>query len=392
MQLKKIYLFASISSQYGVIDHFINELNNAFNRQGVISRIIHTERDNPARFVEELTQDPPDCTLSFNGLLPDVEGRFLSDMLKLPHVAYLTDAPHHYYPLAKSEYTIITCIDKNFCQVFRDFKHPYVLFNPHATCKSLTPPLATPPYNDILLLNSFIDYKAVREKWNQKYSSDLAEAMEEAAEMTLSDAAIPYMQAFIQTLDKSLRAGKTIDPRQIDFEAVFDDLEAYLGGKARVELIGAIEDYPVTVVGADAQGWKKYFPNHANLKCLPQVSFQDALELMKRTKILLNCTPEIKQGLHERILSGLAAGAAVLTLETPFIKEQFADGKNILTYAPRGWDELNQKIGSYLNDEEKRNRLVEAGRELVLQRHTWDQRAQTFIKELPALIEQIKSK
>lgn len=393
MKLKKVYLFTSVSTQYGVLDHFIGELNNALNRQGVISRVIEAKRDDPRSFLDQLLNDPPDCTLSFNGLLPDENGRFLSDMIKIPHVACLTDAPNHFFPLVKSPYTIITCVDRNFCQTFRDFKAPHVLFMPHAVSKSLAPPLSNTPRYDLLLLNSFIDYEAIRQEWASKYPPDLIAVLEEAAELTLDDQQISYMQAFIQTLDRHLRAGKAIDPRQLDYETLLDDLEAYLGGKSRVELVQSIEEATVHIFGSQPQigGWKKYLGKKSNVKIHSAVPFSEALELIKQAKIVLNCTPEIKQGAHERILSGLACGTAVLTLDTPYIREHFTDEENILMYGPRQWKELNQKIRTYLADDDKRYHLAGKGREKVMNHHTWDQRALHLIHELPTILENIRT-
>jgi glycosyltransferase involved in cell wall biosynthesis len=391
MHLKKIYLFSSISTQYGVLNHFLEELSNALNRQGVICRLIEAKKDDPRSFLDELLKDPPDCTLSFNGLLPDEEGRFLADLIKIPHFAYLTDAPHHYFPLVKSQYTMIGCIDRNFCQTFRDFKVPHVLFLPHAVSQTLTPSIEAKPIYDLLLLNSFIDYEAIRQEWKNKYEPDLIHVLDEAAELTLNDQKISYMQAFIQTLDQHLRAGKAIDPRKIDFEILLDDLEAYIGGKSRVEFIQAIDEATVHIFGSQPQigGWKKYLNKKENVNIHPPVPFQEALKLMTQAKIVLNCTPEIKQGAHERIFSGLACGAAVLTLDTPYVREQFTDEENILVYAPRNWNELNRKIKTYLSDDDKRCRLASLGREKVMQADTWDQRALTLIKELPLMISKI---
>ncbi|WP_213105460.1 glycosyltransferase family protein [Candidatus Protochlamydia amoebophila] len=393
MNLKKVYLFSSITTQYGVLNYFLKELNNALNRQGVICRIIEAKKDDPRSFLEELLNDPPDCTLSFNGLLPDEEGHFLADMIKIPHVAYLTDAPNHFFSLAKSSYTIIGCIDRNFCQTFRDFKVPHVLFLPHAVSKTSVPSFAYKPIYDVLMLNSFIDYEAIRQEWKEKYPSELIHVLEEAAELTLNEQQISYMQALIQTLDQHLRAGKAIDPRQINFELLLDDLEAYVGGKSRVELIQAIDGATVHIFGSQPHvgGWKKYLGQKDNVKIHAPVPFSEALELMKQSKILLNCTPEIKQGAHERIFSGLASGAAVLTLDTPYIREQFVDEENILMFGPRKWEELNQKIHTYLSDDEKRDRIAGKGREKIMQDHTWDQRAITLIQELPSMLEKIRS-
>ncbi len=392
MQLKKVYLFASIASQYGVTNHFTGELANALNRHGVVSRVIEAKRDDPRSFLQAILDDPPDCTLSFNGLLPDAEGHFLCDLIKIPHVACLVDAPIHFFPLIKSPLNIITCIDRYFCQIFRDSHFPQVIFLPHAISKAEAPLLDGHPQYDVLMLHSFIDYEKIQRKWAKTYSPALAKVLEEAAELTLTDNNLPYMQAFAQTLDHHLRAGQSIDPHLLDYETLLAELEAYICGKSRIDLLKNIQDVSVHVFGSQDGnvGWKKYLGNQSNIKIHPPVSFTDALELMKKAKILLDCTPKIKQGTHERILNGLACGAAVLTLENSYMREHFRDEEDILFYQFQKWDEVNHKIQTYLNDEERRYRLVGKGRKKVMDHHTWDQRAHTLIHELSPFLEAIK--
>jgi len=393
MELKKIYLFASIASQYGVIDDFTIELANALNRQGVISQIIVAKRDDPRGFLDAILNDPPDCTLSFNGLLPDDQGRFLCDLIHIPHVACLTDAPHHYFPLIQSSLNIITGVDQQFCQTFKDLNFPQVIFLPHAASRTLKPLLENDLRYDVLMLNSFIDYEAIRQAWPIKYPAPLVKVLEEAAEHALAERGTSYLQAFIQAMDRYLRSSGALDPSQLDYPSLLDDLESYLGGKSRIELLQSIENASVHVFGSYpvGAGWNRYLKDQSNIEIHEAVLFTEALELMKRAKILLNCTPEIKYGAHERIFNGLLAGAAVLTLDTPYIAEHFEDEKDILLFSLKDKEQLNQKIHTYLQDEDARNRLVGKGRENVLAHHTWDRRAQTLIKELPPFLEKIKS-
>ena len=324
---------------------------------------------------------------------PTTEGRFLCDLIKIPHVACLIYSPNHFFPLIKSPFNIITCIDRYFCQVFRDSHFPQVIFLPHAISKAEAPLLEDNPQYDVLMLNSFIDYEKIRRKWPKTYSPAIAKVLEEAAELTLTDSNLPYMQAFAQTLDHHIRSGQSIDPHQLDYESLLDELEAYICGKSRTELLKNIQDVPVHVFGSQDGnvGWKKYLGNQSNIKIHPPVSFTEALELMKRAKILLDCTPKIKQGTHERILNGLACGAAVLTLENSYMHEHFRDEDNILFYHFQKWDEVNYKIQTYLNDEKRRYRLAGKGRKKVMDHHTWDQRAQTLIHELPPFLKAIKN-
>lgn len=390
-KLELIDVFAPLTNQYGVVSSFTKELTEALDRQGVITQILTADKNNPAAFINKIFEDAPDCTLSFNGLLPDEEGRFLCDLIKIPHVAYLTDAPKHFFPLVQSQRNIIVCIDQDFRNMFLQFHFSHVLFLPHAVSKDLKPAETFDPLYDVLMLNSYIDYEATHAQWQEKFGPALKAVLEEAAEWTLADRDVSYLQAFVQTMDKHLKMGKAIDPTKLDYPDVLDNLEAYIGGKSRVELLQAIEKADVHVFGSGSEGWKKHLKGKSNIHVHGEVPFEEAQELMKKAKIVLNATPEIKRGLHERLLSGLACGAAVLALETPYLKENFRDEKDILFYRPRQWEEVNRKLQIYLGDEDKRRKIATQGRLNVMNHHTWDHRAKELVQALPSILNQIEN-
>ena len=126
--LKRIDIFMPPFSQYGVLGHMTKDIHEAFKRQGVNSRLLVAEHDNPKPFLDAIFDDSPDCTLSFNGLLPTPTGLFFCDMIKIPHVACLVDSPNQFMELIKSPRTVITCPDKNAVEFFKGFNAQNVLF------------------------------------------------------------------------------------------------------------------------------------------------------------------------------------------------------------------------------------------------------------------------
>lgn len=379
-------------SQYGVLHHFTKKLCEAFIRSGVTCRLLQAERTNPKPFLTEIFQDPPDCTLSFNGLLPDSEGRFFCDMIQIPHVACLVDSPNQFFSLIKSPYTVITCVDRFSCEFFRGMDFHNVLFMPHGVEKNISAPLDNQRSYDVVLLASCIDYNAIRQEWTQKYSQELCKVLEEAAEMTLSDQETPYVQAFVQALDRHVGRGEDIDPQQIEFVTVLDDLESYIRGYDRVHMIKGIKDAQVHIFGSSesAESWKKYFDGkHKNVILHEPVPYEQALAIMKDSKIVLNSCPWIKNGGHERIFAGLACGALVITNENIYMRENFKDGESIAFYRHKEWDKMNDQVNLYLEDENKRKEIVHKGRELVLKAHTWDSRVAVLLKALPPILERV---
>src|SRR6516162_3155093 len=105
--MKKIDVFMPPLSQYSVLHHFTKKLHEALVQQGIVSRLLEAKHNDPGPFLDALLKDPPDCTLSFNGLLPDNQGRFFSDMIRIPHVACLVDSPTNFLTLVRSPYSVI---------------------------------------------------------------------------------------------------------------------------------------------------------------------------------------------------------------------------------------------------------------------------------------------
>lgn len=389
MSIKKIYLFLPPFGQYGVTEHFTREFAKALEGCGVQCKLLQSQRENPKPFLDVLFQDPPDCTLSFNGLLPDEEGRFLSDLIQIPHVACLVDAPSHFFALTKSKFTIINCVDRYFCDFFRGFNLKNVIFLPHGVESSLHASPEQERSVDILLIASCIDYETIRDSWKDKYSPELRKALEQAVEVTLFDPDTSFIQAFVDAIDSQIGQGKDIDPRKINFQEVLDELETYVRGKDRVDLIRSIQGLNVQIVGGKkSKGvWNKYLgARHPHIKVQDAVPFEEALEWMKKSKIVLNSTPHIKNGTHERILSAISCGALVLTSESRYMRETFVEGSDILFYQSPNLSRVTEKLQSILKDERKRCSMVEMAQRNVQENHTWDRRARDFISHLEPIL------
>ena len=263
---------------------------------------------------------------------------------------------------------------------------------PHAVEKSLINDHSDKREYDVVMLSSCIDYEAIHSSWKKKYSAPICQAMEEAAEKALEDLAKPYYQIFVEALDKQVHLQKGIDPQTIDFIEILDDIEMYIRGKDRVELIKSIKEAKIDIFGSadGAAGWKKYLGDKRNVVIHDPVPFEQALAIMKQSKIVLNSCPWISYGGHERIFAGLACGALVITNENPFLKKEFKDGESIVFYQHGRWDKANHRVNEYLENSSKRDLIAKNGKEIVMNRHTWDHRAKQLIAELSPILENIK--
>lgn len=391
MNLKSICIFNPTFTQYGVLTAFSNELAQALNRQGVRCRILTAQPNDPQLFLKQIAEEAPDATLSFNGLLPDANGQFLCDITQIPHVNILVDSPKGYLKLIGSPLNIITCIDPAFCKVFADFGFTNTFFLPHGVDKDLAPAKDENRIYDVVLLASCIDHHKIHKEWRKKYTPSLCHILEEAVEEALSGEAPSYLHAFSATVNRQIRGPNPIEPHTLPYEELLNDLECYLIGLDRIELLKSIQDFPVHVFGANNDylgDWKKALGNHSSVTIHPAIPYYEALEIMKKSRIVLNSSPTVCS--HERIFAGLACGAAVLTNDNAFVRENFSDGADILLYKTGEWDKVNDILHQYLDNENKREKLAAKGRDRVLQAHTWDHRAKTLIEELKPILESIR--
>lgn len=392
---RKIDLFMPPRSQYGVLHHFTVKLAEGFQRQGISCSVLEAEWNNPKPFLEKIFSDRPDCTLSFNGLLPDDEGRFFCDLIGIPHVAFLVDSQNQFFPLIQSPNTIISCTDRFSCDFFKGVNSKNnVLFVPHGVERELAPDKSLGKIFDVVMLSSLIDYEGLKEEWNERYPKMVLEAMDEAIETTLNDPKMWYVQAFVYALDRQIELRGAIDPAKIDFPSVFDDLEMYLKGRSRVDLIRSIDDAEVHIFGStEGRGWNELLgKNKSNLVFHEPVPFAQALEIIKQSKIVLNIAPWIRNGSHERVFASLASGSLPLTDENLYLNENFVNGKDIAMYKYNDLSGLNDVINEYLSNDRLRNEIVDRGRAKVMKEHTWDERAKTLIEDLGPILENLKLK
>ncbi len=378
---------------YGVLPYFTRCFANALTQQGIECRILGNEEGNNPSLVSDLLRDAPDFTLSFNGLLPDPEGKFLCEMIRIPHVAILLDSPNLYMDLAKTPLNVITCDDRSFVEFFRGLKCPHSFFLPHAVEADFHGEIeAERPY-EVSVTGTCMDFEGRRKSWPERFSPAMAVVLEEAAEITLADQTTSYIEAYTQAMNHRLNAKGDIDPTQFDHEDLFDQLEFYIRGKDRFDVITAIKDVPVHIFGTKSgtRSWEDYLKGMKNAVIHGRIPYEETLSVMQKSKIILNSTPTIKDGAHERIFAGIMAGAAVITNETRFLTESFENDRDIAFYRHGHYDKLNGLVMSLLSDESKRREMVIRGREIVRQKHTWEVRAKSLLDYLEQIWPQLEA-
>lgn len=369
--------------------HFTRKLSEAMNRKGIETRIIDVQESAlSAEAIASLRRYSPDITCSFNSLLPVSESKFLWDFLEIPHLAILVDPAIYSVHLTRSPFSILSCVDRDDCQEVRNYQFDNVFFWPHAVERDLKSGEGERPY-DVVFLGSCYDYESLRASWRQRNTEAVNKVLDDAIDIVFNDARTPLAHALVQAWNAS-----KADPAGVDFTALYYYLDNYTRGKDRVELIRSIKKAKVHVFGdlstdnaVGILGWPQYLASQSNVTVHPSVPFGQAMEILKQSKICLNSTPFFKNGSHERVLTGFACGSVPVTTENLYLREIFKD--ELLFYQMRDRAAVDGQIEALLHDEPKRAAMAKKGRDIVMAHHTWDQRVDELLGEMPKIMGRI---
>jgi spore maturation protein CgeB len=370
---KKIDFLMPVMSQYMALHNFQIKIYESFVRKGYSCRLI-----NPDDFFTIPITDPPDMTFAINGVPFNGDRKMLCDVIKKPHFSYLIDPPYRFYDIIGSPNIYIGCDDRYGCEFLGEMGFEEAYFLPHGVDQNLAPDPSVEKDIDILMLSTFIDPEALRNEWTELFPKIVCLVMDDAIEITLSDDHTSFMKAFSDSYQDRLGLNKK--PERIGHDLILPLmlLERYIKGKERVDLIKSITDAKVVLLNghADGQpGWEKVLgDDYPNITLHSPVNYEEGVEYMKRSKIVLNSFSKNKEGGHDRVYNGMACGALVMSNENIFLNESFEDEKNILFFQTNCFEGVNEKLNKYLANENLRREIAEAGRKEVMAHHTWDHR------------------
>lgn len=121
------------------------------------------------------------------------------------------------------------------------------------------------------------------------------------------------------------------------------------------------------------------FKKYPNLICHPDITVEESLTVWKKSKLALNIMSWHKGGFTERMANIMLSGAVLVTDDTTYLHGKY-DQEDMLIFHLQELDTLVERIKELLANDAGRNRIAENGKKKAEQEHTWDKRAEQFLK------------
>jgi hypothetical protein len=389
----KVLLVKGLSA-YEATRVFIDEVAEAFRRRGADPTIVDVgEADNELDHVgAKIAGQTFDLAFSIGlfGELRDGNGRTLSEVAGAPHVVQYVDYPlSHYARLAQTpSSTALLVVDPShvdaIASVYGPQRFRHVAFSPHGATgrpidmePSVEAFMAARPI-PILFPGTF--YKPVKAMWADQ-PKPMRRIFDTAAEIALGQEFIPALDAFDQALDEF---GDHLSPPQREALRVNAfAVHEWVRQHRRFQMLKAIAKtgLPIHVFGS---GYDRDLYRFRNIIYQGQRTILEIVELMGRSRAVLNVNANFGRGSHERPFTSMAAGAVAVTDYSTYYDQRFRDDEIVQLR----WSTLTQDLQSLTDlmaDPEALFRIASNGHARGRSEHLWDNRLDQILAAADAV-------
>ena len=378
-------------SAYDALGLFIDELAAAFAAAGHEPIDVDASAGRGPDFYPSLERHaaagPIGLVFTFNifGDVRDAAGRFIGDIVQAPHVVQFVDyPPSHLDRLdAMSPNVALLCVDPSHVETILATYGPdrfaHVGFSPHGAVGATVSPGPDPEAFaaarpiPILFSGTFQEPDAAR--WAQM-PDNVQRLYEAAVEIALAAEWVPALAA----LDAAM-VSFGLDPTDkafAGFRKTTTYVHEYVRAHRRLEVLNTARTLgiPLHVVGRGYEGRLDAYPN---VTYAGAVDFAAGLDLMARSRVVLNVNANFGAGSHERPLSAMNAGAAAASDHSEFYAANFAPGEAMALYRWRDLEAGLAAVAALAGDADAAFAMAQAGQRRVVAEHRWINRIEPII-------------
>ena len=341
------------------------------------------EKTLAGNLLKTINSDPkPAFILSIHGYAFDLQtsdGQSIYDCFQIPFLAVSIDNPMVYHGSIKHEsrFTFWGLYDRADLDYASKYINPNknYFFAPNAGfCPVASPiPFHARDY-DITFCGTLWDPEAVKNHWKNfnKTSQALCESV---VELLLSD----NRKSLMEALEEALRYYGVISLSSVGGSChnLINIVSTYVRGYRRTALLKELAQAGLKI---HCFGHKETLGriNNPNLVIHDYLPARKYLEVLGRSKIVLNTTPNGKHSITERMLSTMMNGAVAATDTNDYIEQCFTD-RCIIGFSHKDYKTLADKLSYLLASPQKLEEIARNGEDAAKKSHTVRHRAADLI-------------
>ncbi|HEX3918114.1 MAG TPA: glycosyltransferase [Caulobacteraceae bacterium] len=375
-------------SQYDGTRTFIDEVAGALGRRGLVAEIVDLAgADNVEAAIAAAAGPPADLLFSINilGEHRDGAGRGMSEIFGAPHVVLHVDyvlsqaTRLRATPPTSSLISIDPTQVEAIASVFGAQRFASVSFAPHAAVGE--------PGADDADAGAFAAARPIPLLWSgtlhlpgepvwASQPPTLRRIYDDAVDLALSVEWMPPLAAFDQVL-----AANGNDPANPALQGARCDamhIDVRVRALRRYDLIGrlAASGLPITICG---NGWAAEAPRFRHATFLGPLPMPESARLMRTARIVVGTNGNFGAGSHERPLTAMLAGAAVVSDYSRFYAQAFAEDREIALFRWKALDDGLERLAQLAGNPAAAYALGIAGKARVLAAHRWDHRVDAIL-------------
>ncbi len=361
----EVILFTG-QGQNGVGENFLRDIESALHLNGLTPTTLSVDKI-PGDEITQLVFDKTAQKKAFfiytlNGRMP---------FKTSPKFVHLLDHPFDHKEIVKSIHknAVFGHVDRTHrgqIEFGFNIKSPSI-FMPHAGPPPISDPLKAKDRDIDFLYSGNIWTNPEPNSWIEKLPNDplIRRVFKRASDQLIAEYGSAEA-ALVEACDQET----SLLPLQMFFklaEILNKCFESYVRTEALRKLKGLnvhyIGDAPSEIKAEFSDSFTFYGYTHYDV----------IIDLMKRTKIVLNMTPKFAHGSHERIWYAMAQNAVVMTTASSYMQESFEHNRDIL-YIPKDIYFEASELSDLLAQPNRLDEISSAAREIYENHHTWQHR------------------
>lgn len=329
------------AGQYDVTNRFIDDMENGYrlHDQKVCTFDLTGNFENTRKsLIDLLERGRPMFALGINAMGQFyVKDKSIYDLVAFPHISWFVDHPVHHLNRLElpvedrfrqdhlaDHYGFMAVVDEEH-KTFIDasFGNEYgTFFLPHGGCESKNFESQERSI-DIIFCGTGFSPNLISDDW-KKLSPNEQKLLNLAVEIDVKSDQLSVMQVVTKLFEE-----QNLQPDRNLFMSIMQRIERHSRARNRMNILNQLDKAGVVV---NIYGNKWEFANFKNHKLHKPVSFDESLDLLRKSKLSLNISSFFTNGSHERIFSSMLNGAVPLTNTSKYLNNLSGFEELVLCY------------------------------------------------------------